>query len=106
MSQQKRYAYLIGANGPEIGGKCLKYAEKDVKLMASALEGPSSRCQFTSVESIIADERQGVLSGLKQYVEQCLPEDVLLIHFSGHAIFDQDLYLVCNDNDVNDLVSQ
>ena len=105
MSQQKRYAYLIGANGPKINGQCLKYAERDVELMARALTGPSSRCQFVNAKSVIADERHHVLADLNEYVKQCLPEDVLIVHFSGHGYFDQDLYLVCNHSDENDPVS-
>src|SRR5947209_18904786 len=98
---QKRYAYLIGANGPK--GMQLKHAEKDAIRLADALKGPY--CQFTSTEVIIAQSRKDGLAGFKTFTEQCQPSDLLLVHFSGHAIFDEQLYLLCNDTDVNDLFS-
>ena len=98
---QKRYAYLIGANGPP--SIRLKHAEKDAIRLADALKGPY--CQFTSTEVIIAQSRTIALAGFKTFTEQCQPSDLLLVHFSGHAIFDEQLYLLCNDTDVNDLFS-
>jgi HEAT repeat protein len=98
MSQQ-RYGYLIGANGPlEMR---LKYAEKDVTRLAEALRGPY--CQFRGVETIIAHSRQDALAGFSKFAAQCEPSDVLLVHFSGHAIFDEQLYLLCNNTDINDI---
>ncbi|SRR6266446_6195218 len=98
---QKRYAYLIGANGPQ--DMRLKHAETDVIRLADALKG--SFCRFASAEVVIADNRQGGLRGFKQFAEQCAPGDLLLVHFAGHAIFDEQLYLLCNDSDINDLIS-
>ena len=49
---QKRYAFLMGANGPF--NQHLKYAEKDVERLAKALTG--DLCAFTSVVSNIAIE--------------------------------------------------
>src|SRR5436309_2118801 len=98
---QKRYAYLIGANGPP--SMHLKHAEKDVIRLADALKGPY--CQFTDARVIIAQSRQDGLAGFKTFTDQCQPSDLLLVHFSGHAIFDEQLYLLCNDTDINDLVS-
>src|SRR5260221_7286508 len=95
----KRYAYLIGANGPD--NMRLKHAEKDVIRLAEALQGPY--CQFTRAEVVIARSRQDGLRGFKQFTEVCAPSDVLLVHFSGHAIFDEQLRLLCNDTDMNDL---
>src|SRR5947209_7589468 len=100
---QKRYAYLIGANGPEIKGERLRYAEHDIVRLADALTGP--HCQFPHPCSVIADSRKDGLTDLNRYINECQPTDVLLLHFSGHAGFDGSLYLICNDTDVDDLVS-
>src|SRR5437764_4227439 len=98
---QKRYAYLIGANGPE--SIRLKYAETDVIRLAEALKGPY--CRFTSAEVIIAYNRQSGIQGFKQFTEQCESGDLLLVHFSGHAIFDEQFYVLCDDSDINDPLS-
>jgi hypothetical protein len=101
---QKRYAYLIGANGPE--NIRLKYAETDVTRLAEVLLGPV--CQFTAVESVIAQSRDEGLATFLQFVEQCEPSDTLLVHFSGHAFFDtfdQLLYLICNNTDSSNLIT-
>jgi len=43
---QRRYAYCIGANGPQTGGlNSLKYAEKDAQRVADALK--AAPCAFT-----------------------------------------------------------
>src|SRR5450631_3604043 len=101
---QKRYAYLIGANGPE--NIRLQYAETDVTRLAETLRGPV--CQFTEVESVIAQSRDEGLATFQQFVEQCDASDTLLVHFSGHAFFDtldQQLYLLCNNTDSNNLIT-
>src|SRR5579884_1779940 len=98
---QKRYAYLIGANGPE--GMRLKHAERDVTRLADALKGPY--CQFAHTEVVIAQSRKDGLKGFKDFAEQRDPTDLLLVHFSGHAYFDEELYLLCNDTDIQDLYS-
>ncbi len=101
---QKRYAYLIGANGP--ANIRLEYAETDITRLAETLRGPS--CQFTAVEPIIAQSRDEGLATFQQFVEQCDSSDTLLVHFSGHAFFDpidQQLYLLCNNTDCNNLVT-
>src|SRR5947209_1204046 len=97
---QKRYAYLIGANGPK--EMELKHAEKDVRCLADALKGPY--CRFAHTEVVTAQSRKDGLKGFKDFAEQGDPSDLLLVHFSGHAIFDEQLYLLCNDTDVKDLV--
>lgn len=79
----------------------LKHAEKDVVRLAEALKG--SYCQFTRVEVVIAHSLKDSLRGFKQFTEQCDSSDVILVHFSGHAIFDEQLRLLCNDTDLNDL---
>ena len=98
---QERYAFLIGANGPE--DMRLKYAETDVIRLAEALKG--SYCQFTAAEAVIAHNRDAGLKGFHQFAERCKPSDLLLVHFSGHAIFDEQLYLLTNTTDPNDLSS-
>ena len=61
---QKRYAYLIGANGPQTDRLVtLKYAEKDAQRFAEALLAP--RCAFTKAESAIAESRQPTLDNLR-----------------------------------------
>src|SRR5581483_1745579 len=94
---QKRYAYLIGANGPEHAR--LKYAESDVTRLADALKG--QYCQFTAVEAVIAEHHEKNLIGFQQFAAQCGASDVLLVHFSGHAVFDEELYLLCNTTDTD-----
>ncbi len=98
MSQQ-RYAYLIGANGtPQMP---LRYAETDAIRLAEALMGPF--CQFTEAKAVIADNRDKGLAGLQEIARRCDPSDTLLVHFSGHAIFDRHLYLLCNTTDCDNL---
>src|SRR5437660_2574838 len=101
---QKRYAYLIGANGPqtEILTK-LKYAEKDAKYLAEALL--ASPCGFTKAEPIVADSPQPILAGLNRFVKYCEPSDLLLVHFSGHANYEGQLFLLCNSTDIDDCIS-
>src|SRR5712691_8061034 len=98
MSQQ-RYAYLIGANGPE--QMSLRYAESDALRLAEALMGPF--CQFTEAKAVIAESRDTGLAGLQELARRCDPSDILLVHFSGHAIFDRHLYLLCNTTDCDNL---
>lgn len=94
MSQQ-RFAYLIGANGPQ--HMRLRYAETDAMRLAQVLMG--SYCQFTEAKAVIADSRDTGLASLQKIARQCDPSDTLLVHFSGHAIFDRHLYLLCNNTD-------
>ncbi|GCE51370.1 NACHT domain-containing protein [Thermosporothrix hazakensis] len=98
----RRFAYLIGANGP---ASCrLSYAEQDVERLAAVFRG--ERCQFIAVESIIAESRQQVLSGLKTFLDQCRSEDTVIVVFAGHGcLYGGDFYLVCNGTDLNDPVA-
>lgn len=98
MSQQ-RFAYLMGANGPE--QMALRYAESDALRLAEALLGPF--CQFTEARVVIAESRDAGLAGLHALTRRCEPSDTLLVHFSGHAIFDRHLYLLCNTTDCDNL---
>ena len=97
---QKRYAFLMGANGPF--NQHLKYAEKDVERLAKALTG--DLCAFTSVVSNIAIEAQGTLLHLQNFCQICEPSDLLVVHFSGNARVDQNLYLICNNTDHDSLI--
>ena len=104
MSEQKRYAYLIGANGPQTEHLVtLKYAEKDAQRFAEALSSP--RCAFTEVELRIAESPQSALAGLNRFVEQCEPSDLLLVHFSGHGWYHRQLFLLCNSTEIDDCIS-
>jgi hypothetical protein len=63
---QKRYAYLIGANGPQQQPHViepLKYAEKDIGRLEAALS--AHPCAFTEVNSIIANTPTSVIEGLE-----------------------------------------
>ena len=62
MSQQ-RYAYLIGANGPE--QMALRYAESDALRLAEALMGPF--CQFTEAKVVIAESRDAAWQACKRW---------------------------------------
>lgn len=97
--RQQRYAYLIGANGPE--QMTLRYAESDALRLAEALIGPF--CQFTEAKAVIAESRDAGLAGLQELARRCDPSDTLLVHFSGHAIFDRHLYLLSNTTDCDNL---
>ncbi len=101
---QKRYAYLIGANGPQTDRLAtLKYAEKDAQRLAEALLAP--RCSFTKAKATIAENPQPTLAGLNRFVKQCEPSDLLLVHFSGHGNYEGQLFLVCNGTDIDDCIS-
>jgi hypothetical protein len=101
---QKRYAYLMGANGPQTDRLSpLKYAEKDARRLADALK--ALPCDFTRAEWITAIRRDATLAGLNHFTGQCESSSLLFIHFSGHAFYDEQLYLLCNDTDIKDLVS-
>ena len=103
---QKRYAYLIGANGPQTDRLAmLKYAEKDAQRLAEALR--TSHCAFTDAEATIAENPQPTLAGLGRFVKQCEPSDLLLVHFSGHADRGRggQLILLCNGTDIDDYTS-
>jgi len=99
---RNRYAFLIGANGPQAGHlSSLKYAERDAECLAAALKAPL--CAFTKVEWITATDRQMALTQLKDFADQCEPLDLLIVHFSGHGKYDEQLYLVCNGSDITNL---
>ncbi len=89
----------IGANGPQEQGIVpLKYAETDVERLKRAFS--HDRCAFTKVESVVAKNPHTVLVGLEHFANQCEPSDLLVVHFSGHALLsDGSLYLVCNETD-------
>ena len=77
---QKRYAYLIGANGPQTERvKALKYAQRDAQRLAEALL--ASHCAFTKAKWTIAESPQPTLAGLNRLIKQCEPSDLLLVHF-------------------------
>ncbi len=100
----RRYAYCLGANGPRSSDyDPLKYAEEDAKRLATALV--TSPCNFAETKGRVATERNSALAGLSQFVKRCQSPDLLIVHFSGHAILDEDLYLLCNETDCDDLVS-
>jgi predicted HTH transcriptional regulator/tetratricopeptide (TPR) repeat protein len=98
---QKRYAYLIGANGPQQQPHViepLKYAEKDIGRLEAALS--AHPCAFTEVNSIIANTPTSVIEGLELLTRKCEQSDLLVVHFSGHGYVDKHLYLICNETDV------
>src|SRR5579864_3337043 len=104
MSQQKRYAYLIGANGPQTEHLAtLRYAEKDAQRLAEALCTP--HCAFTAAQSTVAESPQSTLAGLNHFIKQCVSSDLLLVHFSGHGFYDGQLFLLCNSTDIDDCIS-
>ncbi len=100
---QKRYAFLIGANGPQSPiWPSLPYAERDVEQLANSLK--KSPCEFEYVKYEIAREREKTLDQLGQFLEKCEEDDLLIIYFSGYAILeDEELYLICNDTNRSDL---
>lgn len=99
---QKRYAFLIGANGPQTARlSSLKYAERDAERLTTALK--VSPCAFTKAEWTTAANRETALTGLKAFTDQCEPSDLLLVHFSGHGLYDEQLYLICNGTDITNL---
>ena len=98
---QKRYAYLIGANGPQNqphAVESLKYAEKDIERLEAALSGDP--CAFTEVKSIIANTPTLVIEGLELLARKCEQADLFVVHFSGHGYLERHLYLICNETDV------
>jgi HEAT repeat protein len=95
----RRYAYLIGANGPQ--HMLLQHAEADVTRLAEVLMG--SYCQFTEAKAVIAESRDKGLASLQKMARIAEPSDTLLVYFSGHAIFDRHLYLLCNNTDCDNL---
>ncbi|GHO88019.1 HEAT repeat domain-containing protein [Dictyobacter formicarum] len=99
--EQKRYAYLVGANGPTIQGKTLKYAERDAQLLAEVWRDPQGLCKFTAVKDIVADSYATIAADFLEFIQQCNEDDVVIFHFAGHGIFyKQQLYLVCNDTNI------
>ncbi len=99
---QKRYAFLIGANGPQTAHlNSLNYAQRDAERLATALKGPP--CAFTKAEWTTAVTRETTLTELKAFTDQCEPSDLLLVHFSGHGVYDEQLYLICNGTDYTNL---
>src|SRR5450759_1994076 len=97
---QKRYAYLIGANGPDKQNVVpLKYAEKDIERLKKAFS--AYPCEFAKVDSVVANSPFAVLPGLERLANSCDLSDLLIIHFSGHAyVSDGQLYLICNETDI------
>ena len=101
---QKRYAFFIGANGPKNARlSSLQFAQRDAERLATALK--VSPCAFTKAEWITATNRGGTLTRLKTFTDQCEPSDLLLVHFSGHGLYDEQLYLICNETDITNLVA-
>ena len=101
---QKRYAYLIGANGPPLQNQgSLKYAEQDTQRLATALK--NQPCSFIKAECMLATDPRTTLFGLQQFSKECEPSDLLVVHFSGHAIYDEHLYLLCNETDPDFLIA-
>ena len=98
---QKRYAYLIGANGPQNQPnviESLKYAEKDVERLEKVLN--AHPCAFTEVKSIVAHSPNLVIQGLELLARKCEQSDLLVVYFSGHGYMERNLYLICNGTDV------
>ena len=95
-----RYAYLVGANGPNTQKvNPLKYAEQDAMRLAKAFKG--GYCDFTLAEYLVAEKRDKTLAELEQFAQKCEPSDLLIVHFSGHAIYYyEELYLLCNSTDI------
>jgi len=99
---QNRYAFFIGANGPQTDRlSSLRYAERDAERLAAALT--AYPCTFTKVEGMKAVSREATLTQLKIFAGQCEKSDVLIVHFSGHGIYDEQLYLICNGSDTTNL---
>jgi caspase domain-containing protein/AAA ATPase-like protein len=99
---QKRYAFLMGANGPQSASlNSLKYAERDAERLTAALK--ASPCAFTNVEWMTAANRETTLTRLKNFADQCGTSDLLIVHFSGHGKYDEQLYLICNSTDITNL---
>ncbi len=95
MDLPKRYAYLMGANGSEeLGIKPLKYAEKDIERLERAF--CADHCGF-EVTRVVAQDPFVAVGGLERLTTKCKPSDLLVVHFSGHALLSGGLlYLVCN----------
>lgn len=101
---QKRYAYLMGANGPQMPYKRpLHYAEQDAQRLANALN--NHPCSFTKTKCVTATSRDITLLELQSFSRECESSDLFIIHFSGHAIYDEHLYLICNETDPDLLIA-
>lgn len=99
---QKRYSFFIGANGPKNPRlSSLKFAQRDAERLATALK--FSPCAFTKAEWTTAANRETTLTELKAFTDQCEPSDLLLVQFSGHGLYDEQLYLICNGTDITNL---
>lgn len=98
---QKRYAYLIGANGPEHQNITpLQYAEKDIEHLQRAFG--DYPCEFSDVKSTIATNPSNVLTDLERLATSCERSDLLMVHFSGHGkVWGGHLYLICNTTQVS-----
>src|SRR5450755_2037822 len=100
----RRYAYCLGANGPQgLENGPLKYAELDAMRLAKAFT--DRPCHFEKTTWEVAADPRRTLANLSQFVRQCESPDLLVVHFSGHAILDEELYLLCNETDCDDLIS-
>jgi hypothetical protein len=71
------------------------------KHVAAALR--AHPCAFTKAEGMKAVSREATLTQLKTFASQCEKSDVLIVHFSGHGIYDEQLYLICNGTDTTNL---
>jgi Caspase domain len=50
-----------------------------------------------------AVNREMTLTALKGFADQCEAPDLLIVHFSGHGKYDEQLYLICNGTEIPNL---
>ena len=67
------------------------------------------KCSWDSIASLQKRKLSLLIAGIRvswayqKMAQQCDSSDTLLVHFSGHAIFDKHLYLLCNNTDCENL---
>jgi uncharacterized caspase-like protein len=99
----RKFALLIGNNVYQDNKLSkLKTPASDVKALASVLRDPAIG-EFDKVTKLINQNHALVSQNISKFFAQRMPEDLLLLYFSGHGILDSQgrLYLAVKDTDLS-----
>jgi len=77
-----RYAFIIGANGPDAFGR-LKYAADDAARFGQVISGP--HYSFTIVQPTQPSDPYEIKRELDKVAKSCREEDAYIFFFSGHG---------------------
>lgn len=103
MSAPGHFAFVFGSNGPRSSQAQLRYARSDAERIGQALAGPRGGFSVNELQHR-PDTANAVMQQLRAFLSERLPDDRVIVYFSGHGILeDGELVLLWDDTTFKNL---